>query len=109
MNEKIDKWLCENFKNDDDDVTIGNILKICGVSLFVVIVVLYFICVVVFMVGWSVHGVCVRGDGLFFNRDIALIDGLIGVLTLLSMVIIVYASNEILSYKVTTCKRKGGD
>ena len=109
MNDKIDKWLCENFKNEDGDVTIGNILLICGTALFVAIVVCYFICAIVFMVGWIVHSVCVRGDSIFSSRDVALIDGLIGVITLLSMGIIVYVSNKVFSYKVTTCRHKGGD
>ena len=106
MNDKVDKWLCENFKNDDGDVTIGNILLMCGILLFVVAIVGYFVCAIVFITGWIVHGFYVYGSSQITRDDLALIDGLIGAVTWCSIVIIVYVSDKVLSYKVTSCKRK---
>lgn len=109
MNDKIDKWLCENFKNKDSDVTVGSILSHCAIALFVIFVVCFFVVGLAVMIGWTARGIYLYGFAHNFTYDVLLIDGFVGAAIFVFGLICCYVLDVVLNYKVTTCRRKDGD
>jgi hypothetical protein len=109
MNDKMNKWLCENFKNGEGDVTIGSILRVClmvGVVLFVMLAVLIGALGLTGFVAQGIYMDIINNEDFDINRSMCLSDIMTGFVILCVFVFIVYILNLVLEYKVTSCKRE---
>lgn len=109
MNDKMNKWLCENFKNDTGDVTVGGILLICSTVGFVLLVLLATLIYALGFTGFIAQVVyigIINNGGFDTNRSVCLSDFIIGFVVLCVFVFTVYILNFVLRYKVTSCERE---
>lgn len=106
MNEKTNKFLCENYvTNDDNDITLGSFIAQSLVILCVVGIALVVLIGAITIVGILIH-VCFNGGEWILVEDASSMIFLYGLITTVATIVICCVLSKIFSIKLAHCPVK---